>query len=82
MREAGLSLASLEFKTFPCPHTKLRQQTGDAKMAAKSMAEETRAWSNSSFLHVRFDSLLFVSSMAFDMFFVVRMQLGCWVPPF
>ncbi|KAJ7374125.1 hypothetical protein OS493_009462 [Desmophyllum pertusum] len=50
VRKAGLSLVSLEIKTFPCPHTKMRQETGDVKMAAKSMAEETRAWSNSTFL--------------------------------
>ena len=50
VRRAGLSLASLEIKTFACPHAKIRHETGDAKMAAKSMAEETRMWSNSSFL--------------------------------
>ena len=50
VREAGLSLASLEIKTFDCPHTKLRQETGDVKMAAKSFTEEIRAWSNFSFL--------------------------------
>lgn len=50
VRRAGLKLASLEIKTFACPHAKKRQETGDAKMAAKSMAEETRMWSNSSFL--------------------------------
>ena len=50
VRRAGLSLASLEIKTFACPHEKIRQDTGDAKMAAKSMAEETRMWSNSSLM--------------------------------
>lgn len=50
VRQAGLSLDSLEIKTFDCPHAKIRQETGDVKMAAKSMAEEVRAWSNSSFL--------------------------------
>ena len=50
VRRAGLSLASLEIKMFACPHAKIRQDTGDAKMAAKSMAEEIRMWSNSSFL--------------------------------
>ena len=50
VRRAGLSLASLEIKTFACPHAKIRQDTGDANMAAKSMAEEIRMWSNSSFL--------------------------------
>ena len=48
--KAGLSLVSLEIKTFPCPHTKIRQETGNVKMAAKSMADETRAWSNFTFL--------------------------------
>ena len=50
VRRAGLSLASLEIKTFACPNAKIRQDTGNAKMAAKSMAEEIRMWSNSSFL--------------------------------
>lgn len=50
VRKAGLSLASLEVKTFPCPHTKIRQETGDVKKAAKSMVDETRQWSNSSFM--------------------------------
>ena len=50
VRRAGLSLASLEIKTFACPHEKIRQDTCDTKMAAKSMAEETRMWSNSSFM--------------------------------
>ena len=50
VRRAGLSLASLEIKTFACPHAKIGQDTGDPKMAAKSMAEEIRMWSNSSFM--------------------------------
>ena len=50
VRRAGLSLASLEFKAFACPHEKIRQDTGDAKIAAKSMAEEIRMWSISSFM--------------------------------
>ncbi|XP_078376438.1 uncharacterized protein LOC144659798 [Oculina patagonica] len=50
VREAGLALASLEIKSFDCPHAKIRHETGDVKMAAKSMAEEIRAWSNFSFL--------------------------------
>ena len=50
VRRAGLSLASLEIKTFACRHEKIREDTGDAKMAAKSMAEEIRMWSNSSFM--------------------------------
>ena len=50
VRRVGLSLASLEIKTFACPHAKVLQDTRDAKMAAKSMVEETRIWSNSSFL--------------------------------
>jgi len=50
VRRAGLLLASLEIKTFACPHAKILQDTGDAKMAAKSMAEEIRMWSNYTFL--------------------------------
>ena len=50
VRRAGLSLASLEIKTFACPHAKIGRDTGDAKMAAKSMVKEIRMWSNSSFL--------------------------------
>ncbi len=50
MREAGLSLSSLEIKSFDCPHANIRHETGDVKMAAKTMAEEIRAWSNSTFL--------------------------------
>ncbi|KAL9980562.1 hypothetical protein ACROYT_G009165 [Oculina patagonica] len=50
VRKAGLTLSSLEVKTFACPHAKLRRETGNIKMAAKSMAEEIRMWSNSSFL--------------------------------
>ena len=42
VRRSGLLLASLEIKTFACPHAKIRQDTGDVKRAAKSMAEETR----------------------------------------
>lgn len=50
VRRAGLTLASLEIKTFACPHAQIRLDTGDIKAAAKSVAEETRMWSNTSFL--------------------------------
>lgn len=50
VRRAGLSVASLEIKTFACPHANISRDTGDAKMAAKSMVKEIRMWSNSSFL--------------------------------
>ena len=50
VRKAGLSLVSLDIKTFPCPYTKMRLETGDTAKAAKSLTEETRAWTNSSFL--------------------------------
>ena len=50
VRRAGLKLASLEIKTFACPHAKILQDTGDEKVVAKSMAEEIRRWSNYIFL--------------------------------
>lgn len=50
VRKAGLTLVSVEIKDFLLPQTKLFQQTGDAKLAARLMTEQTRAWSNSLFL--------------------------------
>ena len=50
VRKAGLTLVSVEIKEFPLPETKLFQETGDAKLAARFMTEQTRAWSNSLFL--------------------------------
>jgi len=49
VRKAGLTLVSVEIKEFSLPETKLFQETGDAKIAARLMTEQTRAWSNSSF---------------------------------
>ena len=49
VRKARLTLVSVEIKEFPLPETKLLQETGDAKLAARFMTEQTRAWSNSSF---------------------------------
>ena len=60
VRKAGLTLASLEIKTFACPHAKIRQDTGDAKMAAKSMAKEIRMWSNSSFMSGMVEFCLYI----------------------
>ena len=50
VRKAGLTLVSVEIKDFLLPQTKLFQETGDAKLAARLMTEQTRAWSNSLFL--------------------------------
>lgn len=50
VHKAGLTLVSVEIKDFLLPQTKLFQQTGDAKLAARLMTEQTRAWSNSLFL--------------------------------
>ena len=49
VRQAGLTLVSVEIKEFPLPETKLLQETGDVKLAARFMTEQTRAWSNSAF---------------------------------
>lgn len=50
VRKAGLKLVSVEIKEFPLPEKKLFQETGDAKLVARLMTEQTRAWSNSMFL--------------------------------
>ena len=50
VRRVGLSLVLLDIKTFPCPYTKMRLETGDTEKVAKSLTEETRAWGNSTFL--------------------------------
>ena len=50
VRKAGLKLVSMEKKDFPLPEKKLLLETGDAKIAARSLTEQTRAWSNSMFL--------------------------------
>jgi len=50
VRKAGLTLVSVEIKEFPLPEKKLLLETGDAKIAARFMTEQTRAWSNSMFL--------------------------------
>ena len=67
VRKAGLLLASLEVKTFPCPHTKIRKETGDTKRAAKSMVDETRQWSNSSFMSGQ--TVFFASLPSYEAFF-------------
>jgi len=50
VQKAGLKLVSVEIKELTLPETKLYQETGDAKLAAKLITEQTRAWSNSTFL--------------------------------
>ena len=50
VRKAGLTLVSVELKEFPLPEKTLWQETGNAKLSARLMAEQTRAWSNSMFL--------------------------------
>ena len=50
VRKAGLTLVSVEIKEFPLPEKKLLLETGDAKITARFMTEQTRAWSNSMFL--------------------------------
>ena len=50
IRKAGLTLSSLETKKFLWPETRLWQETGDAKLVARMMTEQTRAWSNFMFL--------------------------------
>lgn len=50
VQKAGLKLVSVEIKELTLPETKLYQETGDAKLAAKLITEQTRAWSNSMFL--------------------------------
>ena len=47
--KAGLTLVSVEIKEFPLPEKKLLSETGDAKLAARFMTEQTRAWINSLF---------------------------------
>ena len=49
VRKAGLTLVSVEIKEFPLPEKKLLSETGDAKLTARFMTEQTRAWSNSLF---------------------------------
>ena len=49
VRKAGLTLVSVEIKELPLPEKKLLSETGDAKLAARFMTEQTRAWSNSLF---------------------------------
>ena len=49
VRKAGLTLVSMEIKEFPLPEKKLLSETGDAKITARFMTEQTRAWSNSLF---------------------------------
>ena len=59
VRKAGLTLVSVEIKELPLPEKKLLLETGDAKITARFMTEQTRAWSNSMFLssksNVKFD---------------------------
>ena len=50
VRKAGLKLVSVEIKEFSLPEKKRFQETGDAKLAARFLTEQTRAWSNSMFL--------------------------------
>ena len=73
VRKAGLSLASLEVKTFPCPHTKIRRETGDVEKAAKSMVDETRQWSNSSFMSGRI--VFFTTLTSYQGFFFFSNKL-------
>jgi len=48
--KAGLKLVWMEIKEFPLPEKKLFLETGDAKIVARFMTEQTRAWSNAMFL--------------------------------
>ena len=50
VRKAGLTLVSVELKEFPLPEKTMWQVTGNAKLSARVMTEQTRAWSNSMFL--------------------------------
>ena len=48
--KAGLTLVSMETKQFLLPETRLWQETGDAKLVARMLTEQTRAWGNSLIL--------------------------------
>lgn len=48
--KAGLTLVSMETKEFLLPETKLWQETGDAKLVARMLTQQTRAWSHSMLL--------------------------------
>ena len=50
VRKAGLTLVSVELKEFPLPEKTMWQVTGNAKLSARLLTEQTRAWSNSIFL--------------------------------
>ncbi|XP_078344349.1 uncharacterized protein LOC144640369 isoform X2 [Oculina patagonica] len=49
VRKAGLTLISMETKEFSLPEKKLWEETGDAKLVARMLTQQTRAWSNSFF---------------------------------
>ena len=57
VRKAGLTPISVEIKEFSLPETKLIQETGAAKLAARFLTEQSRAWSNSSFSSSKWDGL-------------------------
>ena len=63
VRKAGLKLVWMEIKEFPLPEKKLFLETGDAKIAARFMTEQTRAWSNSMFLSGKSNGKLDVKSI-------------------
>ena len=50
LRKAGMTLVSVELKEFPLPEKTMWQVTRNAKLSARVMTEQTRAWSNSLFL--------------------------------
>ena len=54
VRRAGLTLISVETKEFLLPETKLWEETGDPKLVARMLTEQTRAWSNSVLLSSKY----------------------------
>ena len=63
VRKAGLTLVSVEIKEFPLPERKLLLETGDDKVTARFMTEQTRAWSNSMFLSSKSNAKLDLRSI-------------------
>ena len=63
VRKAGLTLVSVEIKEFPVPEKTLLLETGEAKIAARSITEQTRAWSNSMFLSSKSNGKLDMKSI-------------------
>ncbi|KAL9958039.1 hypothetical protein ACROYT_G035004 [Oculina patagonica] len=52
--KAGLTLVSMETKEFLLPETRLWQETGDAKLVARMLTQQTRAWGNSMLLSSKY----------------------------